>query len=181
MKNENLKLRGTKLYLRYPTDKDLFELTRLNLASKNLHRGLVKPPTDEKTFTDYLKRNESAENECLLICDTETGKIIGAINLSQIFRGIFQNCYLGYYIGAEFAGKGFMTEAVNLILRFAFVNLKLHRVEANVQPHNSASIAVLRKNNFTKEGFSRKYLKIGGRWRDHERWAKIIEDWREKK
>ena len=68
-----------------------------------------------------------------------------------------------------------MSEAIDLMLRFAFKNLKLHRVEANVQPHNLASIAVLRKNNFTKEGFSRKYLKIGGRWRDHERWAIIFE------
>ena len=180
MKNENLKLRGTKLYLRYPNKNDLFELTSLNIASRKLHRGLVKPPTDEKTFADYLKRSESEENECLLICEIKSEKIVGAINLSQIFRGIFQNSYLGYYIGAEFAGKGLMTEAIDLILRFAFKDLKLHRIEANVQPHNLASIAVLRKNNFTKEGFSRKYLKIGGKWRDHERWAIIAEEWRKK-
>ncbi len=180
MKNENSKLRGTKLYLRYPNEKDLFELTTLNPASKRLHRGLVKPPTDEKSFYDYLKRNDSEENECLLICKIERKKIVGAVNLSQIFRAVFQNAYLGYYIGAEFAGKGLMTEAVGLILKFAFKDLKLHRVEANVQPHNPASIAVLQKNNFTKEGFSRKYLKIGGRWRDHERWAIIAEDWRKK-
>ncbi len=181
MKNENLKLRGTKLYLRYPNKKDLIELTSLNIASRKLHRGLVKPPTDEKGFAEYLKRNDSEENECLLICEINSGKIAGAVNLSQIFRGIFQNCYLGYYIGEPFSGQGLMSEAVSLTLKFAFRHLKLHRVEANVQPHNLASIAVLRKNNFTKEGFSRKYLKIGGRWRDHERWAIIAEDWREKK
>ncbi len=62
-----------------------------------------------------------------------------------------------------------MTEAVEILLRFAFKNLKLHRIEANVQPQNAASIAVLQRTNFTKEGFSPKYLKIGGRWRDHER------------
>ena len=180
MKNENLKLRGTKLYLRYPTEKDLFEFTTLNLASKKLHRGLVSPPTDEKTFADYLKRSDDETNESFLICEAAGEKIAGAINLSQIFRRTFQNCYLGYYIGAEFAGKGLMTEAVGLIIKFAFKHLKLHRVEANVQPHNTASIAVLRKNNFTKEGFSRKYLKIGGKWRDHERWAIIAEDWRNK-
>ncbi len=181
MKNEILKLRGTKLYLRYPNKRDLFELTTLNLASKELHRGLVSPPTDEKSFAEYLKRNDSDANECLLICEIETGKICGAINLSQIFRGGFQNAYLGYYVGAGFAGKGLMTEAISLILKFAFKDLKLHRIEANVQPENLASIAVLRKNNFTKEGFSRKYLKIGGKWRDHERWAIISEDWRKKK
>ncbi len=169
MKNENLKLRGTKLYLLYPTEKNLFELTTLNLASVKLHRGLVRPPTDEKTFTDYLKRNDDEANESFFICEMMSGKIAGAINLSQIFRRTFQNCYLGYYIGAKFAGSGLMTEAVGLIIKYAFVNLKMHRVEANVQPHNPASIAVLRKNNFTKEGFSRKYLKIGESWRDHER------------
>lgn len=176
MKNENLKLGDTELYLRYPTKQDSAEFTALNIASQKFHRGLVNPPTDEKSFTEYLKRNDSEANECLLICEIESGKIAGAVNLSQIFYGVFQNAYLGYYIGAEFAGKGLMSEAIDLTLRFAFTNLKLHRVEANVQPHNLASIAVLRKNNFTKEGFSRKYLKIGGRWRDHERWAIIAED-----
>jgi [ribosomal protein S5]-alanine N-acetyltransferase len=74
-----------------------------------------------------------------------------------------------------------LTEAVELILRVAFGQLKLHRVEANVQPGNVLSIAVLKRSGFTKEGFSRKYLKIAGRWRDHERWAIIKEDWRQHK
>jgi ribosomal-protein-alanine N-acetyltransferase len=74
-----------------------------------------------------------------------------------------------------------MTEAVRLILKHAFVNLKLHRVEAKVQAHNAPSINVLKRCGFTKEGFSPKYLKIGGKWRDHERWAIIKEDWRNKK
>ncbi|MDQ3181068.1 MAG: GNAT family N-acetyltransferase [Acidobacteriota bacterium] len=178
MKNENLKLRGTKLYLRYPKSEDLAEFTALNIASRKFHRGLVNSPTDEKSFIEYLTRNESDANECLLICEFKTEKIAGAINLSRIFRGGFQNAYLGYFTGVDFAGKGLMSEAICLTLRFAFKNLKLHRLEANVQPKNVASITVLRKNNFTKEGFSRKYLKIGGRWRDHERWAIIFEDWK---
>ena len=72
-----------------------------------------------------------------------------------------------------------MTEAINLVVKYAFKELKLHRIEANIQPHNLASIAVVKKNGFTKEGFSRKYLKIDGEWRDHERWAIIYEDWKE--
>jgi ribosomal-protein-alanine N-acetyltransferase len=71
-----------------------------------------------------------------------------------------------------------MTEAVNLALRHAFKNLKLHRIEANVQPENFPSIAVLKRCGFSKEGFSRRYLKIKGKWRDHERWAIIKEDWK---
>jgi ribosomal-protein-alanine N-acetyltransferase len=99
------------------------------------------------------------------------------INLSQIFYGPFCNAYLGYGLGVGFTGQGLMTKAVGLILKYAFVDLKLHRVEANVQPDNLASIAVLKRNGFRREGYSEKYLKIGGRWRDHERWAIIRENW----
>lgn len=177
MKNENLKLRGTKLYLRYPKVEDCEEFIALAKSSQKFHRNLVNPPKDEKSFLHFVERSKAIENEFLLICRNSDKKIVGAINLSQIFRLSFQNCYLGYYLFEDFIGKGLMTEAVGLILHHAFKNLKLHRVEANVQPENLLSIAVLKRNGFTKEGFSRKYLKIGGRWRDHERFAIVKEDW----
>ncbi len=173
--------KGKKVFLRYPKSEDLAEFIALNKSSRRFHKGLVKTSVDKQGFDDYLARNEREENECFLICRNTDGAIVGVINLSQIFRGVFQNAYLGYYLGGKFTGFGFMAEAVDLILRFAFKELKLHRVEANVQPRNLASIAVLQKTGFTKEGFSPKYLKISGRWRDHERWAIIAEDWRKKK
>jgi len=71
-----------------------------------------------------------------------------------------------------------MTEAIALMLRHAFVDLKLHRLEANIQPGNVPSIALVKRGGFVKEGYSRRYLKICGRWRDHERWAILVEDWR---
>jgi ribosomal-protein-alanine N-acetyltransferase len=74
-----------------------------------------------------------------------------------------------------------MTEAIALMLRYAFADLRLHRIEANIQPGNVASIALVKRAGFVKEGFSRRYLKIGGRWRDHERWAILAEDWRARK
>lgn len=104
--------------------------------------------------------------------------IVGSINLSQIVRGGFQNAYLGYYMGEKYAGLGYMTEAVQLIVRHAFRQLKLHRLEANIQPGNLASIAVVKRAGFILEGYSRRYLKICGRWRDHERWAITSEDCR---
>jgi [ribosomal protein S5]-alanine N-acetyltransferase len=176
-----LRVKGKRVFLRYPEKEDAAEFIALNRASRAFHRGLASPPVDEERFNRFLTRNENEANESFFICRNTDGRIIGAVILSQIFRGGFQNAYLGYYIGAEFGGQGYMTEAVALVLRFAFRDLKLHRVEANVQPHNLASTAVLRKNGFTKEGFSRKYVKIGGRWRDHERWAIIAEDWRKRK
>jgi ribosomal-protein-alanine N-acetyltransferase len=156
---------------------DLEEFTELNRSSINFHKGLANPPKDKESFVGYFARNERPENECFLICQNEDGAIAGSINLSQIFRGGFDSAYLGYYLGEKFNGKGFMSEAISLILRFAFEDLNLHRIEANIQPHNLASIAVVKKNEFSKEGFSPKYLKVDGDWRDHERWAIIVEDW----
>ena len=180
MKNPKLILPGKNIFLRYPQVEDCEEFVALNKASAKFHRNLANPPKDEKVFKEFLTRNAFEENECFLICQKTDEKICGAINLTQIFRARFQNAYLGYYLGQKFAGKGYMKEAIALILRFAFDELKLHRVEANVQPHNTASISVLERNGFSKEGFSPKYLKIGGRWRDHERWAIIKENWKGK-
>lgn len=180
MKDENLRLSGETIYLRYPGAKDFEEFFQMAKRSAKFHRGLIKMARSKAEFDIYLERSSKPENECFLICRKSDDAIGGTITLSQIFYGPFQNAYLGYGLGVDFTGQGLMTEAVKVILRHAFTNLKLHRVEANVQPENTPSIAVLRRCGFTKEGFSRKYLKIGGRWRDHERWAIIREDWRNK-
>jgi len=92
---------------------------------------------------------------------------IGNIALSNIVRGAFLSCYLGYRLDANAAGKGYMTEAVEQMVRVAFGRLKLHRVEANVMPRNLASIRVLEKCGFLREGFSPSYLRINGVWEDH--------------
>src|SRR5207237_4260491 len=89
-----------------------------------------------------------------------------------------QSAYLGYAVGKSFARQGYMREGIELVLRHAFLNLRLHRVEANIQPGNKASISLAQSAGFRREGFSPRYLKIGGRWRDHERWAILADDWR---
>ena len=81
-------------------------------------------------------------------------------------------------VGAPYARRGYATEALELVVRFAFGKLKLHRIEANIQPDNVASLALARRAGFQREGYSPRYLKIGGRWRDHERWAILAENWR---
>jgi ribosomal-protein-alanine N-acetyltransferase len=169
---------GVKVSLRFPTNKDRAEFVTLNGASTRFHRGLVSPPKTPEQFATFMKKSRNEDSVCLLICLVADGAIIGAISLSQIFRGGFQNAYLGYYVGEQYAGQGYMTEALQLALRYAFEHLKLHRLEANIQPGNLASISLVKRAGFIREGYSRRYLKVGGRWRDHERWAIIAEDWK---
>jgi [ribosomal protein S5]-alanine N-acetyltransferase len=170
-------LRGTKVYLRHPLKSDFAELAELYAKSRSHLRGFAATEFGEAEFERLLASAAQDTNEYFLICTRECDRIAGTISLSQIFRKAFQNAYLGYMLGAGFTGHGYMTESVALVLRFAFDELKLHRVEANVQPSNLPSIRVLQRNGFSKEGFSRRYIKIGGRWRDHERWALLREDW----
>lgn len=174
-------IEGKHIFLRSPQAKDQDEYLALNRRSASFNRGLASPPTRPEQFAAFLERRRVDTTACFLIRRRTDKRLLGSINLSQIFRGNFQSAYLGYQIGAEFARQGYMTEAIALILRYAFVDLKLHRLEANIQPGNVASIALVTRAGFVKEGFSPRYLKICGRWRDHERWAILAEDWRARK
>jgi ribosomal-protein-alanine N-acetyltransferase len=171
---------GERVFLRAPTKRDAPEFIALNLASKRFHRGLVSPPTTPEQFAMLLQRSRQNDFVCFFVCLVADDSIIGAINFSQIFRGGFQNAYLGYHVATPYAGKGYMSEALKLVLRYAFKHLKLHRIEANIQPGNVASIALVKRAGFVREGYSRRYLKVCGRWRDHERWAITIENWKAK-
>lgn len=113
----------------------------------------------------------SPDFRSFLVCTREGDEIAGVINISNIVMGMLRSAYLGYYAIAGFERQGLMREGIIAVVRLAFSKLKLHRLEANIQPANAASIALVRSCGFAKEGFSPRYLKIGGRWRDHERWA----------
>ncbi|HEV2146037.1 MAG TPA: OsmC family peroxiredoxin [Longimicrobiaceae bacterium] len=169
---------GSRVFVRAPRLEDCEEWLALNRMSAALYRGRTARMTRLDQFAVYVERCTRDDYAGFFVCRREDGAIVGSANLSQIFRGNFRSCYLGYQVGAPFAGRGYMTEGVDLVLRHAFGPLRLHRVEANVQPGNGASIALVRRLGFTREGLSRRYLKIGGRWRDHERWAILQEDWR---
>ena len=166
------------MLLRRPAAGDRDAFVALSRESARFHRGLAAPPRTDHQFDAFVERCRGEAYEGFLICRVVDGSILGSIALSEIVRGHFLSAYLGYQIAARFAGQGFMTEALQLALRFAFRELGLHRVEANIQPGNDPSIALVRRAGFTLEGLSRRYLKIGGRWRDHERWALLREEWR---
>jgi ribosomal-protein-alanine N-acetyltransferase len=147
-------------------------------ASRAFHRPWATAPSDEERFTAYLADSRRPDFEAMLVCRNSDDVIVGFFNLSQIARGLLQSAYLGYAVGKPFAGQGYMRGGIDLVLRYAFADLRLHRVEANIQPGNRASIALAQGAGFRREGFSPRYLKIGGRWRDHERWAILSDEWR---
>jgi [ribosomal protein S5]-alanine N-acetyltransferase len=167
-----------RVFLRSPMRSDRDEFLALMGASRAFHSPWATAPTDSERFAAYLADARRADFEALLVCRNDDGAIIGFFNLSQIIRRGFQSAYLGYAVGEPFAGQGYMRDGLEQVLRHAFTNLRLHRVEANIQPTNASSLALARGAGFRREGFSPRYLKIGGRWRDHERWAILAEEWR---
>lgn len=166
-----------QVYIRKPSQEDLSELLQLHQVSQVFHAPWVFPPLTEIACYDYLDRCLNEDFEGLLICDSAHYQIVGVANLSQIFYRAFQNAYLGYYVHVDYARQGLMSAGMPLAIDYAFEQLDLHRLEANIQPENLASIALVQRLGFTKEGFSEKYLKINGEWRDHERWALTVENW----
>jgi ribosomal-protein-alanine N-acetyltransferase len=172
---------AARVRLTDPRPGDRREFLDLVDASVDLHRPWTYPPGDAAGFRRLLERNRADNFYALLARRLEDNAIVGLFEFSDVIRGSFQNAYLGYWVGTPFARQGYMREGMQLALRFAFAQLRLHRVEANIQPANKPSLALARRSGFRREGFSPRYLKIGGRWRDHERWAILVDDVRRRR
>lgn len=169
---------GERVYLRRPRAADAAVFCAAVRASRTIHRRWTRPPSTLKGYAVMLARCRRPASETLFACRREDNGLVGVFDLSQIFRGIMQSAYLGYYALAPHARQGYMRDGLDLMLRYAFRALRLHRVESNIQPANKRSIGLVRRAGFVREGYSRRYLKIDGRWRDHERWALLVETWR---
>jgi len=176
--------RGRRVYLRHVHPADGDELVAIKRASREMHEPWEPQAPPGKSwygavaFRRMLDTSNTAGTQRHLICRRSDDAIVGMANLSQIFRGPFDNAIMGYWIGAPYARRGYASDGVRLCLRRAFVTLKLHRVEANVVPSNAASVSLVRRVGFREEGFSPNYLQIAGRWAGHSRWAMTVEDWR---
>ena len=168
---------ANRLELAIPRAEDCAAWGELVLASRHFFAGRVSTKATPAAFAAYLASARDSSGACRLIWRRADRTLVGAINLTEIVRGKFQSGYLGYYIGAAYARNGYMTEALQLMLALVFRRLRLHRVEANIQPGNRASLRLVKRAGFRREGYSRRYLKIAGRWQDHERWALLAEDW----
>jgi len=144
--------------------------------SRGLHGRWIAAPASTEEFEAYLERSRRP-NQLAWFVVTATGELAGVVNASEIVRGNFLSAYLGYYALAPHHRRGYMTAGLGLVIHEAFETHGLHRLEANIQPENIASQRLVRRLGFRREGFSPRYLKIAGRWRDHERWAITREEW----
>lgn len=182
--NSTALIRADRVLLRTPALSDFSQWALLRAES----RSFLTPwepvwPSDELSRLAFRRRIRRYQREIregsgypFFIFTPDGVALLGGLTLSQVQRGVTQSCSLGYWMGARYAGQGYMTAAVRAVVRFAFETLRLHRVEAACLPHNTASIRLLEKVGFTREGYARRYLCIDGRWQDHLLFAMVADD-----
>lgn len=175
---------GEVVLLRAPQMSDHAEWSALRERS----RDFLTPwepiwPADDLTRAAFRRRirRYAEDQRCDLaypffIFRKTDGVLVGGLTLANIRRGCAQAGSLGYWMGEHYAGQGYMTAAVRTMLPFAFSTLRLHRIEAACIPANKASISLLEKNGFQREGFARRYLCINGVWQDHILFARLRDD-----
>ncbi|NYH87484.1 GNAT family N-acetyltransferase [Actinopolymorpha rutila] len=160
-----------RVTLRHLAAHDQDEVLDLVSASTELHHPWMSLPSTPDQFQAYLARYAKPDEESVLICVRGSGAIAGVVNLNSIIRGRFQSGSIAYAAFLPTAGQGYLTEGLTLVVRYAFEQLRLHRLEAQIQPGNHASLKLVRRVGFRQEGYSPELLYIDGAWRDHERWA----------
>lgn len=178
-------LQGQNIYLRFLELEDAGDMFSLNLKNKDFfrqyvttrHEGFYTLEGQAARILESIKEKEQDHKYSFGIFLNSSNKLVGNISLTEVLRGALQGCYIGYYLDESCNGKGYMTEAVKLVTKYAFEELKLHRIEAGVMPHNIRSIKVLEKAGYVKEGIARKNVMINGEWRDHQVLAIINENY----
>jgi [ribosomal protein S5]-alanine N-acetyltransferase len=160
------------------TKKHVKEYLAAVRRSRRLHRNLVALPASEEGYFKWLKWSRRESQQHFFITLPESGELAGMVMLSEIVRGYVQSAYLAYCAFVPHAGQGLTRDGVQQGIRYAFEELRLHRLEACIQPWNARSIELVRGLGFRFEGYSPRSIKVSGRWRDHERWALLREEWR---
>jgi [ribosomal protein S5]-alanine N-acetyltransferase len=178
-------IQGRSVWLRPPLMSDYGAWAELRAHSR-AHLVPWEPawPRDDLTKSAYRRRIRHYQREArddlgyaFLMFDSGNERLIGGLTLSNVRRGVTQSAMLGYWLGLPYVGSGSMTSAVKALLPHAFEQLRLHRIEAAVQPANQRSVGVLKRAGFIEEGLARRYLKINGVWQDHLVFAILAEDW----
>jgi [ribosomal protein S5]-alanine N-acetyltransferase len=179
-----MKLNGQNIYVRLFEGDDAASLLALEVKNKDFFQ-LFTGLKDDSFYTiqgqvdrirKALEDKKADRGYWFVIGLHESDEIIGEVMLTEVTRSNLQGCWIGYFLDKEQNGKGYMTEAVKLVVDYAFKELALHRMEAGVMPHNIGSIKVLLKAGFHKEGIAKKNVKINGTWEDHQILAIINEE-----
>lgn len=179
-----MQVNGEKIYVKPVEESDAHSLLGLEVKNKDFFQ-IFTGLREESFYTyqaqvDRIKNAMESQKEdkgyLFLIYLQGSGQVIGEVFLSEVVRENLQSCWIGYFLDKDYNGKGYMTEAVKLVVKYAFQELQFHRIEAGVMPHNTGSIKVLLKAGFNKEGIARKNVKINGHWEDHQTLAIIKED-----
>ena len=171
-----LSFQGFRTRIQAPEAKDEEVFLALMRESVGLHHPWVSAPKNHADWVRYMKRLERDNEAGFLVKRLEDGVICGVVNLNIITYEALCGAYVSYFGVAGQVEKGYMKEGLLQVIRHAFDELELHRLEANIQPQNLASIALARSTGFQYEGYSPRYLKINGKWCDHERWAVLADD-----
>jgi len=177
---------GDGVMLRAPMMSDFTEWATL----RNISRGFLAPweptwPADDLTRSAYRRRIRRYAEDirtdqayAFFLFRKSDNVLLGGLTIANVRRGVAQAGSLGYWMGAPYAGQGYMTAGVRAIIRFSFSSLRLHRLEAACIPTNTPSIRLLEKTGFKREGLARQYLCIDGIWQDHLLFARLESDGR---
>ncbi|MEM9465312.1 MAG: GNAT family protein [Actinomycetota bacterium] len=170
---------AARITLHQPGRGDAAEYLAAVAASTELHHPWVFPADDQRRYLAYARTRRRNDQWGVLVRAVDDGRLVGVVNINNIVRGGFKSGALGYYAFAGGEGRGLMTDALRAVIDRAFdpFELDLHRLEANIQPANEASLRLVKGLGFRHEGFSPALLFIDGAWRDHERWAVTAEAW----
>jgi len=177
-KKNKIIVQNNLINLCLPTLGSAKEYLSLTNGSISFHHPWVFPALSMREYKLYLKRINKGYTRGFFITRRSDNHLVGVININDIKYGSFCSGTLGYYLGIDYTGMGYMTEGINLLLGLVFNDFSFHRIEVNIQPENRPSKALVKRAGFKLEGFSTKFLKLDGQWRDHERWALISDEWK---
>jgi ribosomal-protein-alanine N-acetyltransferase len=175
-----VRLQKRRVFLERPSARRERDYLDAAHRSRALYRGFVIAAANPSEYRDYLRCTRRDSQEAFFVVAAESHELAGVVNINDIGREQEQSGRLGYYAFVPHAGAGLMREGLLHVISLAFLELGLHRLEANIQPANHRSIALVAGLGFQREGAARGYLKIGSRWREHERWSLLCADWRAK-
>jgi ribosomal-protein-alanine N-acetyltransferase len=179
------RLTGKRSELRAPERQDWQPWAELRHASRHFLAPWEPTWSDDalsraafrRRLARYALEWHSDQGYTFLLFRLEDDALIGGISLTNVRRGVAESCSIGYWVGARFARQGYMTEGLELTLKFAFERLRLHRLEAACLPHNAPSRGLLLKAGFREEGYAREYLCIDGKWQDHVLFGMLASEW----